>query len=420
MSFYFRTLAALVLGAVLLGSYPAAVYAQEQEEEESSGSTFMSQQTYNRISRSHTAIEEGKYQEALDDLLDLANDVADRPYELAITLQSIGYVYISQEKWELAAQYFQRALKQNALPAEPEKQLIYTLAQIFATLGEYQKTIDLLTDWFKTAKNPPADAYIMMANAYAAQDKYREAYPHVKTALEKAEKPREDWYKLALGVQFELKKYAEAATTLEALVAHWPDKEMYWKQLSGIYMELGQEQKALATLSAAYQRGLVTRSEDILNLARLFMLNEVPYQAGRVLEPALEKEQVEKTQKNYELLSQAWVQAREYEKGIEALVNAAALADDGALFVRAAQLEMSLANWEGAQAAAQKAIEKGGLDSKKTGQAYLLLGTSAAEQKDFDAAINAFSKARGYPETRQTASQWLSFVQTEQQVTSLN
>lgn len=416
MSFVTRTLAATFLGAALLcGTVNAA-----EEEEKKTGSTFMSQPTYNRISRAHKSIEEGAYQDALDELLDLAEDIKDRPYELAVTLQSIGYVYINQEKWELAGQYFQRALNTNALPAEPEKQLTYSLAQIYATLGNHQKTIDLLSNWFKTAENPPADAYIMMANAYAAQEKYTQAYPHVRKALEKADKPREDWYKLALAIEYELKKYPAAAETLEVLVANWPDKEVYWKQLSGIYIELGQDAKALATMAMAHRRGLVKDSEDILNLARLYMLNEVPYQAGRILEAALERGEVEKTLRNYELLSQAWIQAREFDNGIKALSQAAALSDDGELFVRAAQLEMSLADWEGAMAAARKAIEKGGLDSKKTGQAWLLLGTAAAEQKNFDVAINAFGKARGYPETRQTATQWLSFVQTEQQVSSLN
>lgn len=421
MSFVTRTLAATIVGAALLISPVASGAAeQEKQEDKGAGGTFMSQQTYNRISRSHKAIEEGKYQEALDELLDLADDVKSRPYEYAVTMQSIAYVYISQEKWELAGDYFQKALQQDALPAEAEKQVIYTLAQIYATLGNHQKTIDLLTNWFKTAENPPADAYIMMANAYAAQDQYRQAYPHVQTALKKADKPKEDWYKLALGIQFELKKFSDAAGTLEVLVANWPDKEMYWKQLSGIYIELGDDQKALATMVLANERGLIKKSEDILNLARLYMLNEVPFQAGKLLEPAVEQGRVEKTQKNYELLSQAWVQAREYEKAINALSKAAALSEDGELFVRASQLEMSLANWAGAMTAAQKAIEKGGLDSKKTGQAWLLVGTAAAEQKKFDTAINAFSKARGYPETRQTATQWLSFVQTEQQVSTLN
>lgn len=413
-----------LLAGLFLSMSTHSVQAAEQgqaEEEEESKSTFMSQSTYNRISRSHKAIEEGKYQEALDELLDLAEDVKDRDYEYAVTLQTIGYVYISQEKWELAADYMKRALDLNALPAEAEKSVIYTLAQIYATLGRYQDTINLMTDWFKTAKNPPPDAYIITANSYAMLENYQAAYPYVQKAIEKAEKPREDWYKLALAIQFELNKFREAAQTLEVLVSNWPDKYQYWKQLSGVYIQLEQDTQALATLALAYEKGLLDdKSEDLLNLARLYMLNDVPYKGAVVLKSALDKGQVERTRKNYELLSQAWVQAREYKEGVVALKKAAELANEAELYVRAAQLEMSLANWEGAKEAARRAVEIGGMESDDTGKAWLLLGTAAAEQKDFDTALEAFNKARGYPETRKRATQWVSFVQTERQVSTLN
>lgn len=418
--FPFNKTIALIAAGVLFAAWPGIATAQEQQEEESTGSTFMSQPTYNRLSRAHTAIEEGKYDEALDNLLDLASDVRERPYEYAVTLQTIGYVYINQEKWEQAAQYMEQALNQNALPKEPEKSLIYALAQIYSTLGRFQETVRLMTDWFKTAENPPPDAYIIVANAHASLDQYQQAYPYVKQANAKAEKPKEDWYKLQLAIEFELGKMREARSTLETLVANWPDKQIYWKQLSGVYIELGDDAKALAAMAMAHERGLIEKSDDLLNLARLYMLNEVPFKGAQILERALENNQVERTQKNYELLAQAWIQAREYEKGIAALHKAGALADDGKLFIRAAQLETSLADWEGAMDAARKAIEKGGLDSEDTGKAWLLLGTAAAESKDFDTAITAFNKARGYPETRKTASQWLSFVETERQVTGLN
>lgn len=417
MSLHLKTLAGLLTGIALVVVPLAGNAAQE---EESSGSTFMSPRTYGRINEATKAMDEGKYEEALAELQSLANDVADNPYELAVTLQTTAYVYIGQEKYDEAARYLERALELNALPTEPEKGVIYALAQIYGVLGQFEKTIALMTDWLKTAENPPPDAYITLANAYYALERYREAYPAVNKALEKMEKPQEQWLKLALGIQYELKKYREAAETLEILVANWPDTKDYWRQLSGIYIELAEDQKALATMAMAHEKGMLESSDEFLNLARLYMLNEIPYPGASVLETALEQEKVERNQSNYELLSQAWVQAREYEKGISALKKAAAFSEDGALYIRAAQLEMSLANWDGAKAAAREAIEKGGLDSEETGKAWLMLGTAAAEDEDFDTAIEAFNKARGYPETRQTASQWLAFVQTEQQVSSLN
>src|SRR5690606_9188976 len=110
-------------------------------------------------------------------------------------------------------------------------------------------------------------------------------------------------------------------------------------------------------------------SEDLLNLARLYMLNNVPAEAGKVLGAELEKGRVEATQKNYELLAQAWVQAREFERGTAALGKAAEMSDDGELYIRQAQIFVSMADWDRAAGAARKAIEKGGMDQKKTGQA---------------------------------------------------
>lgn len=414
-----RKLIALLTAMLLALGLSFSANAAE-EEEEGNKQAFMSQGTYNRISRAYKAIEEGNYPDAMEELRDLLEDTRDRPYEHAVTLQTFAYVYLNQEKWEQAATYLQRALAQNALPEAPEKNVTYTLAQIYSQLEEYGKTIDLMTEWLKDAKEPPADAFIILANAYASTNQFSKAYPWVRKATAAMEKPRQDWLNLQLGIQFELKKFGEAADTLEQLIAYWPEKQRYWQQLSGVYIELGRDQEALATLSTAYEKGFLEKESEFLNLARLYMLNDVPYKAGMVLSKAIENEQVEKTQNNWELLSQAWIQAREYEKGIAALGNAAELTDDGTLYMRQSQLYMSIANWEGAMEAALKAVEKGNMEQEKMGRAWLLRGTAASEAKDFDAAIEAFNKARGYEDTRKQASQWLSYVRTEQQVTTLN
>jgi predicted Zn-dependent protease len=415
-----KFIALLTLLFLTLSSTMVSAAAQQEDEDEGDKQAFMSQQTYNRLSRVHKMIDEEAYGDALAELRDLAEDTLDRPYEHAVTLQTFGFVYINQENWRQAAQYLQRALDQDALPKEPEKQVVYALAQIYSQLEEYSKTISLMTDYLQGAENPPPDAFIILANAYAAQNQFTKAYPWVRKATAAMEKPKKDWLNLQLGIQFELKKFSEAADTLEILTANWPDTKRYWQQLSGVYIELGKDNEALATLSMAYKKGFLETESEYLNLARLYMLNDVPYQAGYVVEKAIDDGHIEAKQKNYELLSQAWIQAREYKKGIEALGKAAALTDDGELYLRQAQLFMSIADWEGSMEAAEKAVEKGNMTQKKMGQAWLMRGTAASEAKNFDVAIAAFNKARGYEDTRKQASQWLSFVRTEQEFSTLN
>lgn len=413
-------LIALLASLLLAASVSPSFAAEQEEEDKGNRQQFMSQSTYNRISRAYKAIEEKNYAEASEELQDLLEDTQDRPYEHAVTLQTFAYVYIEQENWRRAATFLERALAQDALPAEPEKSTIYSLAQIYSQLEEYAKTVTLMTEYLQGAEDPPPDAFVILANAYAAQNKFREAYPWVRKANQAAPKPKRDWLNLQLGIQFELKKFPEAAKTLEILVANWPDVKRYWQQLSGVYIEIGDDDEALATLALAYEKGFLEKESEFLNLARLYMLKDVPYKAGVVLEKAMADENIEPTKKNYELMSQAWIQAREYDKGIEAMGQAAALTDDGELYLRQSQLYMSVADWDGAMRAAQNAIDKGNMEQKKMGRAWLLRGTAAAEAKDFDVAIASFNKAAGYEDTRKQARQWLSFVQTEQQVSSLN
>lgn len=402
-----------------------AVQAAAEQKKEEKKQALMSPLVYKKIEKVNEEIEKKNFQESLsmlDELAEITKD-KDNKYEYAVVLQMYGYVYTSMDDYEKAGEYYSQAIKLNALPAEPERAAIYMLAQIYSALDKFQEVIDLMVDWFKTAENPPADAYIIVANAYAAQEQWAKAYPYVIQGVEKAEKDaaqkKEAWYKLKLAVEYELSKYPEAAGTLEILVANWPGKKDYWTQLASIYMELRKDSNALATLASAYEKGVLEQERNLLNLVRLYLLNNVPYTAAKILSDELDKGRIEKTKKNYELLSQAYIHAREYNKGIAALGEAAELADNGEFYLRQARLSMNVADWSGVKKAAQNALRKGGLKDKEKGQAWLLVGTAAAEEDDFDTAIEAFNKARGYTETRALAGSWLEFIKTEMAVSSL-
>ncbi len=116
------------------------------------------------------------------------------------------------------------------------------------------------------------------------------------------------------------------------------------------------------------------------------------------------------------MLSQAWSQAREFRKAIESLGEAAERSEEGHLYLRMARYSMQINDWAGARVAASKALEKGGLEDKDKGQAWLVVGSAAAEAKDYDAAIEAFGKARSYENTRSIAGSWLQYVETERAI----
>jgi tetratricopeptide (TPR) repeat protein len=119
------------------------------------------------------------------------------------------------------------------------------------------------------------------------------------------------------------------------------------------------------------------------------------------------------TAKNYELLANAWVAAREYEKSIQPLRKAAEMSDSGDLFLRLAEVYVQKEDWGNASEATRQALSKGKL--KNAGNAQLLMGVASYNQKKIDEAKTWFERARGHAENRQQADGWLAHIESERE-----
>ena len=120
---------------------------------------------------------------------------------------------------------------------------------------------------------------------------------------------------------------------------------------------------------------------------------------------------IKKDVKNYGLYSQALFFAKEYEKALDPLAQAARLDSKGVYYNQLGQSYISLSRYKDAEGALKSAISKGGLQD--TGQAVLNLGLSQFEQKKFSVAKATFNKALKYPKSRKAAQNWINYVDNE-------
>ena len=81
-----------------------------------------------------------------------------------------------------------------------------------------------------------------------------------------------------------------------------------------------------------------------------------------ILEKGIRDGKIEATSSNLRTLAQAWSDAKEMDKAIPALERAARVADDGDLYAELANILLDREEWEAAESAAQKALNKGKLD----------------------------------------------------------
>lgn len=154
-----------------------------------------------------------------------------------------------------------------------------------------------------------------------------------RQAVELSDAPHEGWLQLLVALHTMKEDYASARPVLEQLVTRFPKKQ-YWVQLSLIYGASDDYHESLAVQQLAYRQGLLVEDRELRRLARSYLYNEMSFQAARVLAQGLDDGAIEEDTDALELLGNSWISAREYAHALPPLQRAAAIADDGALYVR--------------------------------------------------------------------------------------
>lgn len=415
-----------VAGVALAAEQPGKCEGQAAIERKERGA-LIGERTYRRLSAIHEQMGNEQYGDALKGLKSLESGNLN-DYEMAKVNETFGFVYAGQGKYSQATPYFQKALDSDALTNASHFGLMYSLAQLYAAEEKHQQTIDLMLEYMKFQCDPKPQAYILLAASYSQLQRYDEALPSVQKAIALAgDKAQESWYLLELAIYFEKKNFPAAAKLLTGMVGKWPDKLKYWEMLSGAYQEQQKDIDALAALMVAYEAGLLNdvsdtlsekqRESKLINLARMNLFVEVPYVAGKLLQTEMAAGRIQANQKNLELLLSAWTSAREFDKAVATIDRLAPLKNDGELYMQKAQLLVEKSEWQASIDAARQALEKGNL--KAPGGAYLLIGISANEMRDFNQSLDALKEARKYDDkSRRQATDWIKFVEERQQAAS--
>lgn len=370
----------------------------------------LNESTYRRLERIMDSISKNQYGDAEAKLNELAGMVKS-DYEKAIIQQTIGFVYASTNREMLAVKAFEQAVATNAMPQQVHEQMMFNIAQLYITDDKFDQGIERLNAYLAESCNPIADAHILLASVHAEKKRWRESLKQVDLAIVKSKAPKESWLQLKLALHYELKEYPRCAEVLVHLVATNPVKEDYFKQLADILIEISKEPEAMAVLALAERRGYIDKENEYRSLASLYLHMQIPLKAATILERGVSQKQVEATEKNLEMLANAWIMAREWKKAEEATARAAAASEKGELYKRLGQVQMETENWKAAIGSFQKALKKGGL--KDTGEVALLLGIAAMQDKQFKTAESALRQAQQHEKTTKMATEWLGALQAE-------
>ena len=320
-----------------------------------------------------------------------------------------GYIYFSQEKYDLAIKAYNTLIKTPNADYRQKNNAIYSLSQLSYIKGDYRGAIKYLYLWLENEDEPSSDAYALLATTYYQLKEFKNAKSNIEIAISMQESrdvpvldengeetgktkkgvARENHYLLKMALFQELKQKLDVLPIYEILVQHYP-KKRYWVQLSGLYGSRDRQLDQMAALEAAYDDDLLDKEREFVALAQLLMMHQNPFKAARVMENGFNREIIKEKEKTLKAMGQYWHAAKELKKAKPAYKKAAKLSKEGELYVFLGQVHFGLDEYKDAEFAIREGIKKGKL--KDLANAYMILGQIQFEYQKWEDAIASFRR----------------------------
>lgn len=373
----------------------------------------MDERVLKQINAVQELIDADDFDAALEELQDM-NRRRLSSYETAHVLNIEGFIYYQQGDIDRARTAYQEALAQDRLPNSMLANLRLTLGR----LGLLQEDFDAAIGHLRTLltipdQDKPANR-VLLANAYYGKQEYSNALVELDIAIDRTraigDPPRENWLGLLAAVYYELGDFEAMKDVTYELAQTYP-REQHFMNLAALYGQLGDQKRQLALVESLLEQGRLSSEQHLELIANLFMAQDLPFKAAKLLEKELETGRIESDAQSLELLSQAWYGAARVDKAIPPLEEAARLAEDGEVYVRVARLYLDAYDWENAARATREALRMGEL--RDEGNVWLLQGMALARMNRWGDAAETFARAAEFEESARYAEQWIAYVDSE-------
>ncbi|TKB44476.1 tetratricopeptide repeat protein [Thalassotalea mangrovi] len=417
-----------VLGSSLLfcaqdwsGAATSGIFNQAQAEESPSRKTkrvpAMRERVYGQLARAQKMADAGNAQQGIE-VLDAVKDRLSslNSYEKAMLFNFYGFLYYGIDDIDNAIANFEMVVSdKDGITDALYMSTLYSLAQLHMQKQDYIRAEQALKKWQAEKDGElTANEHVLFAQVFYQQKNYHKALNSIDNAIaiseQNGDELRENWLILKRAAHYELKQPKQVTQVMEQMVRLF-NKPQYWLQLSGMYGEIGEEDKQLAVMEASWQAGYITKEEDIMTLAQLYVYHQLPFKAATLLQGAMDDGSLTVNLQRLQLLAQSYMLAKEDDKAIPVLVRASKISDTGEFDAQLAQAYLNLEQWQQAIDAAEQALNRGGIDN--VGDMHLAMGIGHFNLKRFEQSLLAFAQAEEIADVAKTAQQWSQYVERE-------
>jgi len=371
----------------------------------------ISAESYNQIKKIQTIINDKDFEVALSSIDDYLNKKGILNYENALGLELKGQLLYTNGQLSASIIVYRQILILEQLPDTLLLNTRRTLCQLLITARDYDSALLEIAKLEKIVLNDDAFLLFLKSHVFLMQEKFSEARIAISAAirLSKADSipPKEDWLKILYTCFFHQGEYENMVATLRQLLELYPKAQYAYKLGHGFNLTK-RTRSQLVILETLNDLTPFLRPTEISALANLHLLHETPYKAAKILESGIDLNILESSEKNLQLLSYAWLEAKETQLALKPLARAASMSSHGNLHLQLAQLFINQEKWTKAADWLTEGIKKGNL--KSMADANIMLGVVLFNQKKLAAARLAFIKAIDTGDKTITASKWIERI----------
>jgi tetratricopeptide (TPR) repeat protein len=348
---------------------------------------------------------------SIEELEKQINSIAE-PYAKSSAGRHLARHFVEAGEYDKAIEYYQSALTARGLSDIANREMLRELAQVYLLKEDYAAAASTLEKALRIKLVAEATDYLLLAQAYYRLGKLVQVVAALDPIHDKGLKLTLLQKRQALALYYQAGAYAQCERLLRQLLEEEPHNPDNWHHLASVFLQQGKKKQALDQLALAWEKSVPFREQDIMLLADLQAVNGNPYGAAAVLDAALRNQSIAANGLNYRKLFQFWLQAREQENALSALVQAARLSGDIELYLYLAQLQMEQEAWSQMYSTMLAAC-KSTLQDKYVGRANLLLGISQLKLGDESSARRSFINATLIGGAGAQGGQWLTFMNAE-------
>ncbi|SDR13684.1 tetratricopeptide repeat protein [Pseudoxanthomonas sp. CF125] len=291
---------------------------------------------------------------------ELAANPAATDYDKAVAAQLASQAAYNLDDMPGTIAYLKQAVQLNALDNNSHYQLLYMLAGLQLQEDQLADGIATLDRYFAETKSQKPEELALKGQALYQQEKYAEAIPVLKQAIESSPEPKDNWQQLLMASYAEAGQAGEATQMAEKIAAKTPGDKKAQMNLASVYLQADKYDQAAAILEKLRSSGQMTDEKEYRQLYTTYAnMDGKEKEVIAVINDGMQKGVLKPDQQTYLALAQSYYYSDQIAPAIEAWQKAAPLSKDGETYLNLAKVLWQEDRIPEAKQAAKSALEKG-------------------------------------------------------------